>query len=217
MMGVAIDVTERKRAVEEIGRREAQLAEAQRIAHLGSYEWNVRSGAVQRSEELCRIFGVEPRDFPPTFQNYLDRVHPEDRDATRTAVERSFRDREPFEFEERILRPDGQTRVLHSQGKWTLDRGGEPVSLVGISQDVTERRDAEQLLRSSEERFQLVARATNDVDLGLGPGDRRDLVEPGHHHRVRVPAGDGRRRRRLVARAHPPRRRRTASSPAPAT
>ena len=163
MMGVALDVTERKRAGEEIARREAQLAEAQRIAHLGSYEWNLRTGAVQRSEELCRIFGVEPRDFPPTFENYIDRVHPDDRHTTRTAIERSLRDRQPFEFEERILRPDGQTRVLFSQGKWILDRAGEPVSLVGISQDVTERREAEQLLRSSEERFQLVARATNDV------------------------------------------------------
>jgi PAS domain S-box-containing protein len=163
MMGVALDITDRKRAEEDALRREAQLAQAQRIAHLGSYEWDISNNTVDRSEELCRIFGVAPHEFESTFEGYLERVHPLDRSTTRTRIETAFRAAAPFEFDERIVRPDGTIRMLHSQGTWMLDAGGRPAKLVGICQDVTERRQTDVQLRRSEERFQMVARATNDA------------------------------------------------------
>jgi PAS domain S-box-containing protein len=163
MMGVALDITERKRSEEEINRREAQLAEAQRTAQLGSYEWDVRNNKVYRSEELCRLFGVSSSDFEPTFEGYLARIHPDDRNTTRETIELAFRDRRPFNLEERIIRPDGAVRVLHSQGRWILNQNQEVVKLAGICQDITERKQAEDELRRSEERFQIVARATNDA------------------------------------------------------
>ncbi len=162
-MGVTLDITERKRAAEEIERREVQLAEAQGIAHLGSYEWNIREDKVYRSEELCRIFGVRPEQFAPTFEGYLERVHPEDRNNTRETIERAFRERKSFDFEERIVRPDGAIRLLRSQGRWIFDGEHAPVKLVGICQDITERKQAELQLRQSEERFQVAALATNDM------------------------------------------------------
>ena len=162
VMGVALDITGRKVAEQEINRREAQLAEAQRIARLGTYEWNLRNNRVYRSEELYKIFGVSAEEFDPTFEGYLNRVHAEDRDATREAIERALHERRPFDFEERIVRSDGEVRVLHSQGKWILENGA-PAKLVGICQDITERKQAELDLRQSERRFQLVARATNDA------------------------------------------------------
>jgi PAS domain S-box-containing protein len=172
VLGVAFEITDRKRAEEEAIRREAQLAEAQRIAHLGSYEWEVGTDTVYRSAELCRIFGVEPGGMEPTFDGYLARVHPDDRDATRATIQEAFRTGAPFDFDERIVRPDGTVRLLHSQGTWIVDAGGKPVKLVGICHDITERRRAEDQLRRSEERFQIVARATNDAiwdwDLGTG-------------------------------------------------
>ena len=163
MMGVALDITDRKCAQEDVSRREAQLAEAQRIAQLGSYEWDIASNTVYRSEELCRIFGVAPEQFTPSFEGYLERVHPDDRSTTRTTIETAFRESTPFKFEERIVRPDGVIRMLHSQGTWILDPTGRPMKLVGICQDITERKQAEDQLRRSEERFQMVARATNDA------------------------------------------------------
>ncbi len=163
VMGMGQDITERKRAEEEIERREAQLAEAQRIAQLGSYEWDIRNDKVYRSEELCRIFGVRPEQFKATFEGYLERVHPEDRSFTRENIERAFRERKSFDFEDRIVRPDGAVRLLRSQGRWIFDEEQEPVRLVGICQDITEPKQAENQLRQSEERFQFAARATNDM------------------------------------------------------
>jgi len=162
-VGVAMDITERKRAEEELARREAQLSEAQRIAHLGSYEWDVRTGKVYWSEELYRIFGVSPGQLAPTFEAALERIHPDDRNLARETIERAFRERSSFDFEERIVRPDGDIRVVQSQGNWIFNEAQEPVKLVGICQDITERKQAEMQLRQSEERFQIAARATNDM------------------------------------------------------
>jgi PAS domain S-box-containing protein len=141
---------ERKRAAQEMARSEAQLAEAQRIAMLGSYEWNIGENKVYRSSELCRIFGLSADQFAPTFDGYLERVHPDDRAATRMTIESAFRDRMPFTFEEKIVRPDGTVRILHSQGKWILKDDGQPAKLLGICQDITDRRQAEERLRRAE-------------------------------------------------------------------
>ena len=151
--GVAMEITERKQAAQEIESRESQLVEAQRIARLGSYEWDVRTSTVRRSEELCRIFGFLPGQFAPSYEGYLARVHPEDRSRTKAIIDRSFELGRPFDFEERIVRPDGSIRILHSQGEWSLDENQRPVKLVGICQDITERKRAETEIRSLTARL----------------------------------------------------------------
>jgi light-regulated signal transduction histidine kinase (bacteriophytochrome) len=98
------------------------------------------------------IFGVQPHEFEPSLEGYLERVHPEDRNATRQTIEQAFGAGMPFDFEERIVRPDGAIRVLRSQGKWIRDNSRQPVKLVGICQDITERKQAEEQLRRTEER-----------------------------------------------------------------
>jgi len=149
MRGVAFEVTKRKRAEEEIQKREALLVEAQRIARLGSYEWDVRTNTVRRSEELCRIFGLPSHEFESAFEGYLARVHPDDRSTTRRLIDQASRDGQPFDFEERILRPDGSIRILHSQGQFSFDDNQQPVKLVGVCQDITERKQVEQQLRAA--------------------------------------------------------------------
>jgi PAS domain S-box-containing protein len=163
VMGVAQDITERKHAEEEIARREAQLAEAQRVAHLGSFEWDIRNGRLYRSEELCRILGMSLEGIEPAFEDYLVRLHPGDRSAARKIAVRAYREHKNFDFEARILRPDGAVRTLRIQGRWIFEIEQDPVRLVGICQDITERKQAEDQLRQSEERFQVAARATNDM------------------------------------------------------
>jgi PAS domain S-box-containing protein len=147
-----LESDERRRAEDEIRRREAQLAEAQRVAQVGSYEWDVHTNTVSRSLELLRIFGETAESFEATFEGYLERVHPEDRDRTRTTIEGSFQQLSPFDIEERIVRPDGSVRLLQSRGNWIVENG-RPVRLVGICQDVTERRESERQLRQREDEI----------------------------------------------------------------
>lgn len=151
MLGVARDITPRKQAEEEIKRREAQLVEAQRIAHLGSYEWDIRANKVYRSAELCKIFGLSSEEFEPTFEGYLKRVHPEDRSRTKETIEQAFRESNSFDHEERIVRPDGSVRVLRSQGQFIRDEEGLPNKLVGICHDITDRKQAEQQLHAAND------------------------------------------------------------------
>ena len=138
--GIGVEITERKQAAREIEQREAQLVEAQRIARLGSYEWDIHTKTVRCSDELCKIFGFLPGQFTPTYEGYLARVHPEDRSRTKAMMDRSFERGEQFDFEERIVRPDGQIRLLHSRGEWSLDHHLRPAKLIGICQDITERK-----------------------------------------------------------------------------
>src|SRR5262249_8834644 len=146
VLGVAQDVTARKIAEDESRRREAQLARAEQIAGMGSYEWDVATGALYRSRGLFRIFGLRQAEFEPTLEGYLTRVHPRDRESTKAAIEHAVRERVSFEFEDRIVRPDGAIRLVHSQGKWIFDTRGNPVKLVGICRDITDRKAAEEEL-----------------------------------------------------------------------
>lgn len=144
----------------EIKTRERQLAEAQRMAQLGSWEWEIHTGRVRWSVELYRIFHREPADFVATFESYLECVHPEDRARTRQVVESAARELTCFSLEERILRPDGEVRFLHSEGEVVKDQNGNALRMVGFCQDVTERRRVEQALRESKEHyFQLFQQA----------------------------------------------------------
>jgi PAS domain S-box-containing protein len=88
-------------------------------------------------------------EFESTFEGYLARVHPDDRSTTRRFIDQASRDGQPFDFEERIIPPDGSIRILHSQGQFSFDDNQEPVKLVGVCQDITERRQVEQQLRTA--------------------------------------------------------------------
>jgi two-component system, chemotaxis family, CheB/CheR fusion protein len=140
---IARDVTEHKQVEEALRRRERQLADAQETAHIGSFEWDVASNQLTWSDELCRIYGVVPRQFGATFEAFLERIHPADREPTEAAITAAYRSGQPFEIEERVVRPDGSIRYLHSRGGTVLDAAGRPQRVVGVCQDVTERKEAE--------------------------------------------------------------------------
>jgi PAS domain S-box-containing protein len=128
---------------------ERQLRETQRLALLGSWEWDVAANRVSWSEELYRIYGLTPAEFPATFEGFLERVHPEDRERARRIVEASLLDQRPFEYDHRIVRTDGTVRTMHARGQVFTDGQGRVVRMLGTAQDVTERRRVEEALRES--------------------------------------------------------------------
>ena len=156
------DVTERKQAEETLRIRAKQMEDAQVLAKLGSWVWDIARNHVIWSDQLYHIFGVRPAEFEATFEAYLARVHVEDRPRTRQIIEQAFRDHQPFQFEERIVRPDGEVRYLHSQGEIATDEHGQPLRMTGICQDITERKQSESSLRESEERFRKVWNQAGD-------------------------------------------------------
>jgi diguanylate cyclase (GGDEF)-like protein/PAS domain S-box-containing protein/putative nucleotidyltransferase with HDIG domain len=148
-LGQFQEITAHRRMQERLRKGERQLAEAQRIAQIGSWEWDRTAARLTWSEELCRLFGVsEP---PATGDGYFELIHPADREAVLRAATAAIKQCEPFSFEHRVLRPDGTVRRLHCIGKIEVDEHGVAVRLVGTAQDVTDSRAVEGALRESEE------------------------------------------------------------------
>jgi len=133
-------------ALARLERSEHALAEAQQLAGIGSWEWDVESGAVAWSDELYRIVGVERATFRIDADSFYARVPPEDRPAIEQAIEATLRTTEPFHLEHRVVHGDGSERTLDSRGRVELDGDGRVVRLLGTAQDVTEQRAAERLL-----------------------------------------------------------------------
>ena len=146
-----------------------KLAEAQRIAHLGNWEWDIQCDEVTWSDELCNIFGVDPQTYRGSYQAFLDRVHAEDRKAVDLAVRRSMETGEEFEFRHRVVRPDGEERVVYGRGALVTE-GGKTVRMVGIALDVTARSNAEEAYKASEERLRLVLDTASDAFVAMDPG-----------------------------------------------
>src|ERR1700739_3008766 len=133
---------------EKLQRSEAYLAEAQRLTHTGSWAWRVAGGdAVHLSEEWYRIYGFDPENGPPAFEQLLQRGHPEDRAKWHGAIERAIAEKSDYEVEFRILLPDATTKHIHTVGHPVLNAAGDLVQFVGSSTDVTERKRAEQATR----------------------------------------------------------------------
>jgi PAS domain S-box-containing protein len=129
---------------------EARLSEAQEVAHIGSWDWEPQAGRLLWSEELYRIYGVPPRSFQPSYERFLAMTHADDRPKVIETVDRALADGQPFEFEFRLLRADGVTRVGLSRGR-TVRSGDEPgVRLVGIAQDITDRKLLDAQIRQAQ-------------------------------------------------------------------
>jgi PAS domain S-box-containing protein len=141
LTGVAI---QKKLAEEKLQRSEAYLAEAEKLTHTGSWAWDPRTQKVLYcSEEMFRIFGLDPRESLPSRNNFWQRIHPEDRDWVAKRFEKSLRERVDTIDEFRVLMPDGTARHINSSGHPVLDEDGEFIEFVGTAVDVTERKRAE--------------------------------------------------------------------------
>jgi len=143
LLAVVRDVTERARAEARLRDSQRQLLEAEKLGHIGAWEWDVATGAQIWSEELYRIFGIEPGRIPATFEGFMSLVEPEDRPAVRATTEKALRDHQPFSREFTIRRPGGVIRTVLACGEVLVDASRRPVRLVGATLDITDRKRAE--------------------------------------------------------------------------
>jgi diguanylate cyclase (GGDEF)-like protein/PAS domain S-box-containing protein len=143
---VARDVTDKLALIQSLSESDDTLREAQAIANLGRFEWDIQGDQVRWSEELFRIFDVEPDSFEATYEAYMRRVHPDDRRLAQGAIEETLRSGTPFASEYRIVLPDGTVRWLHSRGRLVQDEEGRPLRLLGICQDITVQKTTEEAL-----------------------------------------------------------------------
>ena len=162
-----LDMTERYEAQADLAANEAKLAEAQQIARMGSWEWEIASDRVTWSDELYRIYGVQPGgpdSEPGSYGSYLDKVHADDRARVGRVIETALTERRPWSLDYRILRPDGELRMIHARGEVVLDENGRPSVVHGTCQDVTESHRVEDQLRAAEQLFR---RAFDDAPIGM--------------------------------------------------
>jgi formate hydrogenlyase transcriptional activator len=180
-----IDITEHKRAEEAIRRSEAYLAEAQRLSHTGSWAWNVHTGALFWSQEIFRIYGYDPQETGPTWEQFLERVHPEDRAQIeqRAKIETGGKEWVDSQGDFRIVLPDGMTKHLHSVAHPAKDGSGEITEIIGTVMDVTEHELLTQELRRREAYLAGAQRLSHTGSFGWKP-ETGEIVWSDETHRI---------------------------------
>ena len=171
-------IEEHARMSQALRDSQVRLAEAQRIAHLGGWEWDIRSGTLTCSEEVFRIFGISPREQAPTFPEFLRWTHHEDRKVVEQTALQAIAGKKPYNLDYRIVLPDGEIRHVHAQAEMIPDGKGAPLRLLGTIMDITERVHAEEEARIHQQQL---VQADKMVSLGiLVAGVAHEINNPNH-------------------------------------
>ena len=160
--GVVIDITDRKKAEVDLRESERRLKFALDAGRLGSYEYDLATGEMVCSEKCLANFGLPPNSDLP-FKKFLSMIKTEDRERVRLAVETAIAENTDYETEYQITRADGEAAWIFARGRAFYDEQGKPLVMNGVTLDITSRKKTEEFLRETNERFELIARATNDA------------------------------------------------------
>ena len=139
-------VRESRESEERLRASEESLVRAQKIACVGNWDWDIKADRLIWSDEIYRIFGLEPQQFEPTYKAFLKSVHPDDRAKLEEAVNQSVTNQRPYNINHRIVLPNGKVRYVHEQGEVEFGQDGDPKRMIGTVQDITERYLVEQEL-----------------------------------------------------------------------
>ncbi|WP_019875273.1 response regulator [Sporichthya polymorpha] len=171
----------RHTAEAELSDLRARVDNAQRLAHMGDYDWHIATDTNRWSDQLFRIYGYEPQAFHPSYERFLAHVHPDDRDRITAVHQHAYETGEPYEMIERIVRPDGEVRFLASNGQVVRDECGVPVRMRGTCLDVTERIVAEQARERLAARIHRLVESSPDAILLTDAGGSVVLANVGAH------------------------------------
>lgn len=163
-----------ERSNSRLAQREVQLAEAQEVAHLGSWEWDVHTNTVVWSDELYRIFGVDPDEFEATYEAFMEIVHPDDRELVAQTVQKAVEEKVDYTVEHRVIHRDGDLRYIYASGRVVTSDDDRAHRLVGVAQDVTERvthqkmaEEYDRRLRDARLRQQQALQINDNIVQGL--------------------------------------------------
>ncbi len=152
------DVSERERTLRNLRESKARLSEAQRIAHLGSWQLDLCNDELQWSDEIFRIFEIDPQQFGATYEAFLDVLHPDDRERVNAAYLNSLENRLPYEIEHRLQMKDGRVKYVQERCETEFDVDGKPLRSMGTVQDISAHKRAEMAARENEQRFHILAK-----------------------------------------------------------
>jgi len=161
------EIGERERAEEELRKGEARLSNAQRVARMGFWEWDILTNDLYWSDEIYRIFGLSPQEFGATYDAFLSSVHPDDREFVRSRVDAAVYDRAEYDIDHRIVLPSGEVRHVHEQGEVTRDANGAPFRMVGTVIDITARKQAEEARRLDDARLEALLKLNEMAETSL--------------------------------------------------
>lgn len=140
----------------DLEKREKRFEEAQSVAHIGSWEWDIPTNTVTWTDELYRLYGLEPQSAYIDYERYMQLIHPEDREAANAVVQEAFQTLAPFDFEHRLIRPDGSIQWLRGRGDVFANAEGAPVRMVGTAQDITDQKEAQIIVANSLQEKELL-------------------------------------------------------------
>ncbi|MGD8567892.1 MAG: PAS domain S-box protein [Gammaproteobacteria bacterium] len=151
--GIVTDISDVKEAQQLLEVSEERFRRSQRSANIGTWDWDIKTGDLYWSDQISALFGYKEGELQTTYENFLAAVHPDDRQYVIDAVDNCIYRGDIYDIEHRCIWPDGTIKWLSERGDVTRDANGEPSHMLGVVQDITLRKNAEQALLESEERF----------------------------------------------------------------
>lgn len=161
---------------EKLKRQAKQLSEAQQLAHIGSWEIDFSDLSIKWSEELCRIYGVDPENYTPTIEKFMDFVHPDDKEYVMNIAQEYYQSKKTLNYYYRIIRPSGEIRIINGRGEPVLDNNGNLIRAIGTAQDVTEMKQTENSLKEQTALYETLLKAQSEMGEGIAITEGRRMI-----------------------------------------